>query len=255
MPFKEPITAGNVLILDAIESEGYVAGVSGWSIQKTGNAEFNSITIRGGWVVQGTPPNQLAKVEGGLYNGSQPAVRFTDEDGFLWALLATGSPGEGVIGLVHATGITSGFYVSKVGGLAMRSSIANKSVLFDDATAFLRTGTFVPAPAVMTIDTYQNIAPLNGWTNSGGTLVPLRCLKLPTGMVHLEGTIAPGTTVNGTFIGQLPAGYRPITNRRRLAWSEVGFSGFIEVQTDGNLAIFGAAGPATVSFCGQFPLL
>lgn len=41
------INAINALIRAAIHSPNYVAGVSGWSINKDGSAEFNNLTIRG----------------------------------------------------------------------------------------------------------------------------------------------------------------------------------------------------------------
>ncbi len=51
MGFSDPITAGNVLIRPAIQSPNYVAGVSGWTINRNGSAEFNSVTVRGAFVV------------------------------------------------------------------------------------------------------------------------------------------------------------------------------------------------------------
>ncbi len=55
MAFSNPITGGQgALIRPAIKSPNYVAGVSGWSINKNGSAEFNNIVIRGGTVISGT---------------------------------------------------------------------------------------------------------------------------------------------------------------------------------------------------------
>jgi len=45
--FANSILAGNKLVREAIESPNYVPGVSGWSIQRDGNSEFNDTTIRG----------------------------------------------------------------------------------------------------------------------------------------------------------------------------------------------------------------
>lgn len=45
--FNDPILAGKTLIRDAIQSENYVEGVSGWAINKDGTAEFNDIIARG----------------------------------------------------------------------------------------------------------------------------------------------------------------------------------------------------------------
>lgn len=47
MPFTNPIVGGTgVLIRDAIQSQNFVAGVSGWQITRSGHAEFNDVTIR-----------------------------------------------------------------------------------------------------------------------------------------------------------------------------------------------------------------
>lgn len=47
MPFSNPIVGGTVLIRPAIKSPNFITGVSGWSINKEGSAEFNDVVIRG----------------------------------------------------------------------------------------------------------------------------------------------------------------------------------------------------------------
>lgn len=47
MPFSDPIVAGTTLIRRAIQSVDYVAGVSGWIIERNGDAEFNDAVFRG----------------------------------------------------------------------------------------------------------------------------------------------------------------------------------------------------------------
>lgn len=47
MPWASPLVGGTTLIRTAIQSPGYVFGVSGWSINKDGSAEFNNVTARG----------------------------------------------------------------------------------------------------------------------------------------------------------------------------------------------------------------
>lgn len=48
LTFDDPVAAGDgSLIYPAIKSPNYVAGTSGWSINRTGTAEFNNITVRG----------------------------------------------------------------------------------------------------------------------------------------------------------------------------------------------------------------
>lgn len=47
MAYSNPIVAGDTLVRDAIKSENYMTGVSGWAIFRDGTAEFNNITARG----------------------------------------------------------------------------------------------------------------------------------------------------------------------------------------------------------------
>lgn len=48
MAFSNPIIGGSsTLIREAIKSPDYVAGVSGWTINKDGTAEFNDVSVRG----------------------------------------------------------------------------------------------------------------------------------------------------------------------------------------------------------------
>jgi len=45
--FLDNILAGVVLTREAIQSEDFVTGVSGWRIAKNGDAEFNDVVMRG----------------------------------------------------------------------------------------------------------------------------------------------------------------------------------------------------------------
>jgi hypothetical protein len=47
MTFSNPIVGGTTLIRPAIHSPNFVTGVSGWSINKDGSAEFSDLTVRG----------------------------------------------------------------------------------------------------------------------------------------------------------------------------------------------------------------
>jgi hypothetical protein len=44
---ENPVVGGEVLRRAAIQSPNYVTGVSGWTINQDGSAEFNNLTIRG----------------------------------------------------------------------------------------------------------------------------------------------------------------------------------------------------------------
>lgn len=70
MPFANSIVGGVTLVRPAIRSPNYVPGVSGWSINRAGDAEFNDLTVRG--VFEG---NDYIINDSGifLYNGT-PAL-------------------------------------------------------------------------------------------------------------------------------------------------------------------------------------
>lgn len=59
--FVTPTTVGGtVLIIERIESQNYVAGVSGWDIAADGTAEFNNVTVRGSLITGATGSQHIA---------------------------------------------------------------------------------------------------------------------------------------------------------------------------------------------------
>lgn len=74
MPFTNPIVAGTTLIRESIKSPDYVAGVSGWSINRDGTAEFNDVTLRGTLIING--PNG-SQIRGEVNNSGSAAFFFT----------------------------------------------------------------------------------------------------------------------------------------------------------------------------------
>jgi hypothetical protein len=66
--FENPLTAGTVLVREAIQSQNYNPGSAGWIVEADGDAEFNDVTIRGGTVVSGTSL---------YYNGAPAAGNLT----------------------------------------------------------------------------------------------------------------------------------------------------------------------------------
>lgn len=71
MAFDNPIVAGEKLIREAIQSPDYVAGATGWSINKDGTVEFNEATIRGSVVITG-PEGQVEII---LDDGVRPIIK------------------------------------------------------------------------------------------------------------------------------------------------------------------------------------
>lgn len=118
MPFRNQVVAGTSLVRDSIHSPNYVAGTSGWTINKDGSAEFNNVTVRGGFEIgtSPSPPNPYIRGEVlagiptiSIYDGvhSRPATIEGYDLG-----------GDG--GLVLNTGDTA----TESAGLAMGGSIA-----------------------------------------------------------------------------------------------------------------------------------
>jgi len=87
MAYSNPIVAGDTLVRDAIKSENYVQGVSGWAIFRDGNAEFNDIIARGDITADSVIvpfTNQLGEVYRIAIqkaNVDQPAILFQFDGG------------------------------------------------------------------------------------------------------------------------------------------------------------------------------
>lgn len=77
MPFKEVIAAGLFLVREALRSPNFKTGVSGWTINRDGSAEFNNVIVRGtitGSIFQST--NFVAGVSGFQLNGTTGTAEF-----------------------------------------------------------------------------------------------------------------------------------------------------------------------------------
>ena len=51
MAFQNDVVGGTTLVRNAINSPNYVPGVSGWTINRDGSAEFANVTTRGPVVI------------------------------------------------------------------------------------------------------------------------------------------------------------------------------------------------------------
>lgn len=80
MTFTNAILAGVTLVRDAIQSEGFVTGVTGWRISRDGNAEFNDVTIRGEVEVGDTPRMLVAERHANPFGVTSPGVYWDAED-------------------------------------------------------------------------------------------------------------------------------------------------------------------------------
>jgi hypothetical protein len=109
---ENPVVGGTVLRRAAIQSPNHVPGVSGWTVNQDGSAEFNNLTIRG--VFKGT--NFIINSSGAFFYSGPPAL------GNLIASITTTSGTES-FGNNYQGGVTSYIggnangYVQMFGGL------------------------------------------------------------------------------------------------------------------------------------------
>lgn len=64
MPYSNPVVGGTALVRPAINSPNYVAGASGWSINRDGTTEFNDTTVRGSLFVVDSEGNVIISLSG-----------------------------------------------------------------------------------------------------------------------------------------------------------------------------------------------
>lgn len=245
------------LIRSWIQSVPFVSGSQGWRISKNGNAEFNSVSIRGGVVV--TSASQLF-----VYSSNPPALGTlifsisdmpgTDPyDNAYAAGIVNYSSGE-QIGIVNGT-----FTISTSFGdiLELQWNTINFVLSLNDAVPleFIvsqlmanlgvdgftinagkvtavkpGTGTTYANPALP--ETWHALTLLNSWVNTAGTA---QYRLLPTGDVQVIGQINGGTVGSGTSIGTLPIGYRPAhTNEVACTVSGATPTNTPVLQTDSN---------------------
>lgn len=213
-----PVTVGGtVLIIERIESQNYVAGVSGWAIMADGSAEFANLVARGTLiggqvVINGTAyPNAIAletlnpsEVEPAVIepisSGNNGKLRLNSP-----ILLLGGTPGT-----FDLSGFTDGTSSAELDVDRVRLT-AGDSVTIE--TTDLRLSgdfaTYLQADGTnpyLHIDgeTWNNFAFAGTWANFAGFTT--RYYKDANGIVHVAGAITGGAAV---AIGTLPAGYRP----------------------------------------------
>lgn len=82
---QNPIVGGTILLIPAIQSPNFVAGISGWAILKTGEAFFNDVVITGGSLIISTTDEGVFIYNGtpasGNLTGSWTAAAGTDQYG------------------------------------------------------------------------------------------------------------------------------------------------------------------------------
>lgn len=209
------------LVIAAIQSPNFAAGLAGWIVRKDGSAEFNNLTIRG--VFNGT--DFIINSSGAFFYNGTPA------SGNLIASITTAS-GTDPYGNPYQSTITG--YKS---GTSAFTQIANGIIKLQDTSAndwalvaflaatipylaveysgspvlFISKTGMVTAlqPGTTSPETWHSMSLINGWANSAGnTVARYRKVASPPNSVQIMGVISAAAATAGTFF-TLPAGYVP----------------------------------------------
>jgi hypothetical protein len=93
LDWADPIAAGDgSLVYPALKSPNFVAGTSGWKIDRAGNAEFNAIDVRGNGIFGDPAGARIELTQAGdleIYNAANTLIATIDETGIKY--LASGN--------------------------------------------------------------------------------------------------------------------------------------------------------------------
>lgn len=247
MTFTNSILAGETLVRDSIKSENYVAGASGWTINRDGTSEFSDSTIRGELLVGDlagkyihitNTPQPIIKLGTGDVEETTPASVDALSTGFS-SYLFMSSPERNSNGLDASISL-----ISNDTPLTQFAAVADESYI---TSAFVRLGesgtdkhlqlAYNAGDGMVEIrnpdEAWNNIARVNSWVDFAGARA--NYFKDATGRVQLRGQVASGTAA---LIGTLPVGYRPT---QTMEWIMRGVGGVtmcaVTVSTAGAITV------------------
>lgn len=236
MTFNNSILSGETLVRDSIQSEGFVSGSTGWSIQRDGDAEFNDVVVRGELTVSGA---------GGTLEINTdilgiPHIVFTESGGDEYELRADSNSFD--IGQLGNFADDTSVHFVQNEGLAIRSgNTGAPSALWDVDDGFWKFGSFAP----WTVSDWTNVTLLNTFTGT------VSYKMLPTGEVIFRGSVggAAGDNVVGRDVFQLPVGFRPLVTSRWESANGAGgagdTAGRLQINTGGLCEVARVCGGAT----------
>lgn len=286
MPFSDPIVAGAKLVRSAVESPNYAPGMTGWSIQSTGYAEFNNVIINGGELLIADPSGSHARI----YNspGVGPTVELlpssiaghvvaagnvtSSSDGV--AIAATEIVGPTVDGSPQARislrsdtapssfilALAEGVELTADDGVTSSDLIIRPTDISLDSAGTIQVYQPVDYSPTGAIEDWTDIAPLNGWTNRGAGYAKFafRHVACPPRSIHVVGNIIGGAYAGGTIVGQLPAGAHPATIVSIALAGAVASAATatptLQVTTDGNIHAWYMAAGGYAEFSAVIPL-
>lgn len=240
MPFQNGVVGGTTLVRPSIHSANYVAGVSGWSINYDGSAEFNNVVVRGAFEVDG-PPLRRVKIYTDVNNF--PVIEFRDAVGNFYTLVAFDASSS--LSIFAGTTVTqvSELAFETGGRIRFSGSTSGNGVVYNGVSGFLAANN---VGGVLGTETWHGLAFANGWANFGAPYNTGAYRLMPDGMVQMRGLIVGGTGVDGTVIANLPAPFRPLGQTIiSVGGGTPNKSNGILITTAGAIQVYGvAAAPA-----------
>lgn len=219
MTFQNSILSGTTLVRDSIQSENFVAGTSGWSIDRDGSAEFASLSARG--AVYSDNGTETSFIDGGtlgVYRNDNSISTFMQSNLIEAFFLAANYGAQMFLDSAY---------------IHLRWYLTRRSFIFD-ADGYLHSSVPGSNPGTGR-EAWNGFTFQNGWANFGGGYSTCAFKKDALGWVNFKGVAAPGVLAAGTVIANLPAGYRPLETQQ---WHYYGGANTIlEFQTNGNVVI------------------
>ncbi len=258
MAFSNPIIGGDdTLVRNAIQSEGFVSGSTGWRVERTGDAEFNSVVVRGELDVIGTDGSYVRAMT--QTGHADVLLRPEDRTGYAWepgtlrADIAptTDNPQISLIGPSNQGSVASPAKILIQGPgdpdasqIVMSSEDGIQLDLSSDVN-LLNAGTWIRRgrPTALSL--------LAGWTNLGGGYQNAVYAEMPDGTGAIFGVISAGTTTHGTIIANVPAVIRPASAHVFTCTSNGGAAVQLALAANGNIILQSPpAGLSWIAFGG-----
>lgn len=254
MPFKNSLLAGTALIRSAINSPNYVPGVSGWSINKDGSAEFFDVDIRGR-LATGAAPDAYVEL-------------FDTESGYAQVVLSTNDPNQIAPGYVFATqhvGAGNALYVdspdvgfgrARIKLLGQQDAVSRPQIEFSENGALdvlvktfgdmLATGN-IQASGILEADNYMT-APTAVIGDPNGF-----CLLLNSNQVYARYSPV-GTPSGDVFINHASTGYVYLGQSGHIRIEPNGYiktaSGYLHLNWANSLPVAIGSSPTVVGRLG-----
>ncbi|MYS19166.1 hypothetical protein GA0115240_105817 [Streptomyces sp. DvalAA-14] len=284
--FDPPIVAGTVLVREQIQSQDYVAGVSGWCIFANGDAEFNNGTFRGfliaAMLATGLTGRRIVINE----NNDQSMSLYDDDDKLMMTIgddagtitsfdVDDGTHsiqfGEAMIQFMYDAGggfLTPAASLFNVGQHILLNTQLAGGVAFDASVGALSA--VVPGSNSLEqwqTPTYSSTQWMDSTTFHGGTnWGPLRIRKTESDELRFSGAFktattgtAPSATVLNVSVGYRPKSQQPIYVQQYNTTTAAFSSGMAMLTTAGNLNLPTPTGLSAALNCeylinGSIPL-